>query len=79
MKFGSPGRVGSLALSGSALMSGDGAGQVKVWALTGASSAECVATLEGGHSRAVCGVVAGADFVASQAQGDAELVVWRPA
>ena len=74
--------VWALALSGSMLVSGDGAfrraGQVKVWALTGEASAECVATLEG-HSNAVCGVVAGPGFVASQTFRRAELLVWRPA
>jgi hypothetical protein len=41
-------------------------GVIKVWALTGEASAECVATLEG-HTHAVCGVAVGPDFVASQA------------
>ena len=52
---------------------------VKVWALTGPASAECVATLEG-HSEVVKGVVAGAGWVASQSgyRGAGELIVWRP-
>ena len=75
---GCTGDVVSLALSGSMLVSGDFAKKVKVWALTGEASAECVATLEG-HSGMVRGVVAGPDFVASQARGSAELLVWRPA
>ena len=50
---------------------------VKVWALTGEASAECVTTLKG-HSNYVMGVVAGPDFVASQALGGSELIVWRP-
>ena len=60
------------------LVSGDSGRKVKVWALTGEASAECVATLEG-HSNWVWGVVAGPGFVASQAWGSAELLVWRPA
>lgn len=75
---GCTGAVMSLALSGSMLVSGDAREKVKVWALTGEASAECVATLEG-HSDMVRGVVAGPDFVASQAYGSAELLVWRPA
>ena len=70
--------IRSLALSDSMLVSGGGDGKVKVWAVADEASAECVATLEG-HSREVYGVVAGPDFVASQAIGSAELLVGRPA
>ena len=60
------------------VVSGDDDQVVKVWALTGEASAECVATLEG-HSSLVSGVVVGPDFVASQAFDDGEVIVWRPA
>ena len=49
----------SVALSG---VSGGYDNKVKVWALTGEASAECVATLTG-HTKNVWGVVAGPDFV----------------
>ena len=67
--------VWCVALSGSMVVSGGPDKTVKVWALTGEASAECVATLEG-HSAWVRGVVAGAGWVASQNRG--ELIVWRP-
>ena len=76
---GHTGLVSTVALSGSMVVSGGGIDeQVKVWELTGEASAECVATLEG-HSDDVYGVVAGPDFVASQAWQDSQLIVWRPA
>ena len=65
----------SVALSG---VSGGYDNKVKVWALTGEASAECVATLTG-HTKNVWGVVAGPDFVASQTWKSDELIVWRPA
>ena len=69
--------VRAVALSGSMVVSGGGDRVVKVWALTGEASAECVTTLAG-HSKSVFGVVAGPDFVASQAYLNSELIVWRP-
>ena len=74
---GHTGGVSSVALS--AMVVNDGGDEkVKVWALTGEASAECVATLTG-HTNGVFGVVAGPDFVASQTRGSGELIVWRPA
>ena len=79
---GHTGYVACVALSGSMVLSGGWDKTVKVWALTGEASAECVATLEG-HSKVVKGVIAGAGWVASQSApyggGDGELIVWRPA
>ena len=69
--------VWAVALSGSMVVSGGLDKVVKVWALTGEASAECVTTLKG-HSDFVMGVVAGPDFVASQAKESSELIVWRP-
>ena len=75
---GHTGAVYAVALSGSMVVSGSGDDWVvKVWALTGEASAECVTTLAG-HRNGVCGVVAGPDFVASQAWKSSELIVWRP-
>ena len=49
---------------------------LKVWALTGEDSIECIATLKG-HSANVTSVVAGPDMVASASEN--EIIVWRPA
>ena len=73
---GHTGLVFSLALSDSMLVSGDGDRKVKVWAVADEASAECVATLE--HGGYVFGVVAGADFVAAQGDGNTKMIVWRP-
>ena len=70
--------VNAVALSGSMVVSGGHDFVVKVWALTGEASAECVATL-GGHTNWVMGVAVGPDFVASQAYEDSEMIVWRAA
>jgi WD40 repeat protein len=70
--------VYAAALSGSMVASGGADKVVKVWALTGEESAECVATLKG-HTNYVYGVAVGPDFVASQAGFDSELIVWRAA
>ena len=75
---GHTGDVRAVALSGSMVVSGGRDKVIKVWALTGEASAECVATLQG-HTEYVVGVAVGPDFVASQAFKDSELIVWRAA
>ena len=68
----------TVTLSGLMVASGSLDDKVKVWALTGEKTAECVATLEGhnGGLLGVMGVVAGSDYVASESEE--KVIVWRP-